>query len=39
MRNVKEDDLVAAKSSGLSKEAAAKLKQVPVAEAGGNAGG
>jgi oligopeptide/dipeptide ABC transporter ATP-binding protein len=39
MRNVKEDDLVAAKSSGLSKEAAAKLKQASVAEAGGNAGG
>ncbi len=39
MRNVKEDDLAAAKSSGLSKEAAAKLKQASVAEAGGNAGG
>jgi oligopeptide/dipeptide ABC transporter ATP-binding protein len=38
MRNVREEDIEAAKTSALSKDAAAKLK-APIAEVGGNAGG
>ncbi len=38
MRNVKEENVEAAKQSAISKEAVAKLKEAPAAESGGSAG-